>query len=485
MNTRSIRFRLTGWYAGLLVLVMVLFGAYTWVRLDHFLRVVLRSALDHRAEQIVRDILPEIPKRGEAHVGAEIEKRFTPAINDRFVRVTRRGGAVLYLSGTPNDGNFSPEQVPALPAGAAQASTREQNVPNTSALLISTLPGSVAGQDYAVEVGTSLAASNRVLRALLLTLGAGLPVLTGLAILGGYVLMRRGMKPVQDIIVSAQDITLHHLERRLPVTDSGDEISELSKVLNQMIARLDESFQHVTRFTADASHELRTPLAVIRGIGEMGLKETRTPAEYKEAMGSMLEEVDRLTTLVDTLLRLSHGDAGTVRLSREPVDLGQLARDVVSSLGILAEERNQKLTIDAADGVSVAADRLVLREAITNVVDNAIKYSPSASAIAIRVRVDGERAILEVVDEGPGIAAEHRQRIFDRFFRLDEGRSRDSGGTGLGLAIAKWAVDVNGGQISVEGGAAGGSVFRIVLPSGAPRVPTHHDHATQHKGELA
>jgi signal transduction histidine kinase len=184
-------------------------------------------------------------------------------------------------------------------------------------------------------------------------------------------------------------------------------------------------------------------------------------------MGSMLEEVDRLTTLVDTLLRLSHGDAGTVRLSREAVDLGQLTRDVVSSLGILAEERNQRIRVEVADGVSVMVDRLLLREAITNVVDNAIKYSPRASAIDIRVRADGQEATLTVTDEGPGVAPEHRQRIFDRFFRLDEARSRDRGGTGLGLAIAKWAVELNGGRISAGAATSRGTVFRIVLPLAA------------------
>jgi len=167
------------------------------------------------------------------------------------------------------------------------------------------------------------------------------------------------------------------------------------------------------------------------------------------------------------LLRLSYGDAGTVRLSRESVDLGQLARDVVSSLGVLAEERRQQVKLDVADGVLVYADRLVLREALTNVVDNAIKYSPQASTIDIRVRAEGDQARLTVADAGPGIAPEHRERIFDRFFRLDEARSRDSGGTGLGLAIAKWAVEVNGGHISVADANAG-SVFSIVLPVAGP-----------------
>jgi two-component sensor histidine kinase len=175
-------------------------------------------------------------------------------------------------------------------------------------------------------------------------------------------------------------------------------------------ARLDSSFGQLRRFTADASHELRTPLAVIRGIGEMGLRETRTPAEYKDAIGSMLEEVDRLTRLVATLLRLSRGDARTVRLSRDILDLGDLVRDVAASLGILAEEWQQRLEVAADANVHVSADRLALRDAITNVVDNAIKYDPSGSTIAMRIEADAIEATLSVTDEGPGIPAEHCER---------------------------------------------------------------------------
>src|SRR5206468_3650360 len=169
-------------------------------------------------------------------------------------------------------------------------------------------------------------------------------------------------------------------------------------VINDTFARIESSFGQLRRFTADASHELRTPLAVIRGMGEVGLGETRTPSQYKEVIGGMLEEVDRLSTLIDTLLRLSHGDAGTVRLAREPIDLVQLTRDVVSSLTILAEERSQRITFDHADRVVAIVDRLVLREAITNLLDNAIKYSPVESSIDIRIRSDGHQAVLEFAD---------------------------------------------------------------------------------------
>lgn len=301
------------------------------------------------------------------------------------------------------------------------------------------------------------------LREILVVLALGVPLIVGLSGIGGYILASRALAPIDHLATEARRITADRLHERLSVPNQRDEIGRLAEVINDTFARIESSFDQLRRFTADASHELRTPLSVIRGIGEMGLRETRTPAEYKDAIGSMLEEVDRLTRLVDTLLRLSRGDAGTVRLSRQVLDLGDLARDVTSSLGILAEERRQRLHVAATDRVRVSADRLVLRDAIANVVDNAIKHGPSGSTIEVQVSANTHEATLTVTDEGPGIPAEHRQRIFDRFYRVDEGRSREMGGTGLGLAIAKWAVEANGGRISLESAGAG-SAFRIVLP---------------------
>ena len=301
------------------------------------------------------------------------------------------------------------------------------------------------------------------LREIVVVLVLGLPLIVILAGVGGYVLARRALAPIDHLAAEARRITAERLDQRLSVPNEKDEIGRLAAVINDTFARLDASFGQLRRFTADASHELRTPLAVIRSIGEMGLRDTRAPAEYKEAIGSMLEEVDRLTRLVDTLLRLSRGDAGTIRLSLDILDLGDLARDVAASLGILAEERQQQLEVAAEANVRVSADRVVLRDAITNVVHNAITYGPAGSTIAMRVEADAVEAALSVADEGPGIPAEHRERIFDRFYRIDEGRSRASGGAGLGLAIARWAVEANGGRISLASSGTG-SVFRITLP---------------------
>jgi signal transduction histidine kinase len=156
--------------------------------------------------------------------------------------------------------------------------------------------------------------------------------------------------------------------------------------------------------------------------------------------------------------------SAAIRLSREPLDLGQLARDVASSLGILAEERNQKLALDVSNGVLMPVDRVVVREAVTNLLDNGIKYSPVGSTVEIHVHRRGGQAVLAIANEGPGIATEHRERIFHRFFRVDQARSRDGGGAGPGLAIAKWAVDMHGGQITVDERPGGGSEFRILPP---------------------
>ena len=464
MNTRSIRFRLIGLYAGLLAVVMLLFGAYTHMRLDHFLRVVLQTTLEHRAEQIVRDILPEIPKRGEAYVGAEIEKRFAPAINDRFVRVTRRGGETLYLSGPPNDGNFAPDAVPSLAADAAQASTREQRISNANAMLVATLAGSIAGRDYVVEVGTSLAASNRVLRALLLTLGAGLPALTGLAISGGYFLMKRAMKPVRDIIASAQDITLHNLSRRLPATDSGDEIAELSKVLNQMIARLDDSFQHTSRFTADASHELRTPLTVIHCELEAILRDRPLDTDLREALGSLLDEVVRLVRIVEGLFALSKLDTGEARNERVRFDLAKLAETTAEQMCLLAEEKHIRLVCETRESVEVEGDHSRLKQVIVNLLDNAIKYTPEGGKIALTVHAENGNALLDVADSGPGVPESALPHLFKRFYRADEAHSRDVDGAGLGLSIVHSICTAHGGSVSIRNISPAGCQVSVQLP---------------------
>ena len=451
----SIRARLTGWYTAVLSLMLIVYATATFVAVRHEFTEQFDDQLHEDFEtaegSLARTADGRIVWTGERHHDGNAEHDLAYDVWSVTGQQLHRSGASIAL--------------PPVSARPAHGDYRYESMTvNGGRWRTVTATHSVDGLPVVLRVARSEDKLRAQLREILLVLLLGFPLVVALAGFGGYVLARRALAPIDHLASEARRITAERLHDRLSVPNQHDEIGRLAGVINDTYARLESSFEQLRRFTADASHELRTPLAVIRGIGEVGLTESRTANEYKETIGSMLEEVDRLTNLVDTLLRLSHGDAGTIRLVRERLDLGQLTSDVVSSLGILAEEREQSLRLVASEATNVSVDRLVVREAITNVVDNAIKYSPRKSNIEIRVQPIGDEAILTVGDEGPGIPPEHRDRIFDRFFRLDEGRSRDQGGTGLGLSIAKWAVEINGGHIAVEQRPAGGSIFRITLP---------------------
>ena len=288
-----------------------------------------------------------------------------------------------------------------------------------------------------------------------------------LGALGGLWIARRSLAPLSRLADRSQRITADELHERLPVEGVSLELDQLASAFNDTFARLEASFDQLKRFTADVSHELRTPLTALRTVGEVALRGSHDAEGYREVIGSMLEEVDRLTRLTDELLTLARADAGEAKLRKEPVDLGALAREVAGHLSVLAEEKVQRLEVEAAP-VAVQGDRTVLRQALVNLAVNAIKYSPERTRVRIEAGRRGEAAFLEVTDEGPGIAPEHRERLFERFYRVDKSRSREMGGTGLGLALVKWAAEAHGGRIELETEVGRGSTFRILLPAAAP-----------------
>jgi heavy metal sensor kinase len=291
-----------------------------------------------------------------------------------------------------------------------------------------------------------------------------LPVVAAIALAGGYVLVKRALTPVDRVAATAERISSQNLSERLPVPQTGDELERLSVALNHMIERLDTAFQYSRRFVADASHELRTPLTVLRGELESFVQEPHLAAEWRDRLGSALEEVERLANIVDGLFAISRLDAGEAAAEWVPFDLAQLASSTADQMSLLAEDKNIKVTCTGASGAWVKGDRARLKQVIVNLLDNAIKYTPPGGAVTLRVAAKEDQAVLEVADTGMGIPPEALPKVFERFFRVDKARSREQGGAGLGLSIVKSICTAHHGRIEASSTPGQGSRFRVELP---------------------
>lgn len=325
--------------------------------------------------------------------------------------------------------------------------------------------GSVPEFDFQVVVAHEVTGTAEALHSLAAILFSVLPAALLLALGGGWFLAGRALAPVEAMTRKAREISAERLSERLPVARADDEIGRLATVFNETLARLEGSFDRLRRFTADASHELRTPLTAIRSVGEVALREPAGGEACREAIGSMLEETDRLTGLTDNLLTLARGEAGKARLALAPTDLAGLVGEVVDELHVLAEEKEQDLAWAGGPPVTATVDAATLRQAVINVLHNAIRYTPRGGRVRVAIGTEqGGAAVIDVDDEGPGIPAGERRRVFQRFVRLDPARSSGEGGAGLGLAIARQAVEANGGEIAFVDGEGPGARCRIVLP---------------------
>jgi heavy metal sensor kinase len=451
----SVRLRLALWYSAAVALVLVIYAVGVFVLVGNSLRDELDRAL-HDDFEIVEELLET--KASETAAWPAGSGHHTDGSEPvRWMEVWSPVGHLRFRSP-----GMDVLPLPAgLPPGYVYAS-----VVTSVGTPTRTLTGthSVGPSQFLIRVTRSEERVRHEINELLVGLVVGLPIAILCAGIGGYHLARRTLLPIERMTEQAQSITADQLRARLPVDNPADELGRLAIVFNDLLGRIEEAFDRLKRFTADASHELRTPLTAIRSVGEVGLHERRDDAAYREVIGSMLEEADRLTRLVDSLLFLSRADSGYTSVTRDSVRLLELAREVAGHLLVLAEDRNQSIAVNGDASTEAQADSVLLREALVNVVDNAIKYSPVGAEIRLRV-LSGQQGgpAIEVLDRGPGIDAEHQARIFDRFYRIDEGRSRERGGSGLGLAIARWAVEANGGRIEVESERGRGSVFRIVL----------------------
>lgn len=481
MNTRSLKFQLVGWYAGVLTGCFALLALATYVALEKSLVGALRETQLRRARQVAELVRDEVLRRGQSKVGQEVEVRYAPALNDRFVRITQRGGIQLYLSPSPTSQSFEPATIPPpIWPEEAEGSRQVALVGGRKMLVVAhrlVMPG---GLSFLIETGAPMDGVQADLKKWLLFLAAMLPSVLAIALGGGFVLVKRALLPVDRISASAQRISSQNLSERLPVAQTGDELERLSIALNHMIERLDSAFLYSRRFVADASHELRTPLTVLHGELETLVQQPQFTSEWRERVGSALEEVDRLSHIVEGLFAISRLDAGEAAAEWVALDLAQLATATADQMSLLAEDKEIKLTCEALMGVWVEGDRARLKQVVVNLLDNAIKYTTPGGAIDLKVARQDGKAVLEVSDTGIGIPPEALPRVFERFFRVDDARSRDQGGAGLGLSIVKSICTAHRGCVEVSSESGRGSRFRVELPIISAPV-NHHKKQMQHE----
>ena len=458
---RSLRFRLALWYAAGGTLLLSIFSATIYL----FVSQRIAQPLDHqlRLDLIEARARLAVGAGGEVYWGgSKVAANMLWKWSDPWVELWDEQERLVCRLWPLNESRL--DQLPVAPDRDRETISVFSVAPDLRLRALSVpyqAPGKPAMWMFRVmRVHEPVA---EALTALLLIITIALPTVVVCLVLGGYAVTRRWLRPLDDMVEQANQITAEGLHRRLTVANPNDELGRLAAVFNVTLDRLENSFQALDRFVADASHELRTPLTTLRSVGEVGLRRSRTVEEYREIIGSMLEEASRLQLLTERLLELARAEGGAQTVHQQRVRLDEIASACAGELSVLAENKGQHIVLQTKE-CRAETDGVILRQALQNLIDNAIKYSPPDTTITVAVGETSAGFSVEVADEGPGIAPEQRSRIADRFFRTDSARGRGQGGFGLGLAITNAYIRILGGSLEFEPVQPHGSRFRLLLP---------------------
>lgn len=437
-----------------LVLATSLAAGFGWVH--YGLRRVLDAKnvafLDRKAVELLAGVAQYGPG-GTAGLEAEIGREVLANEPEGLIVVVRKPGRLLVAPSTESARLLAEASVSPGPPTLVDLQGAEQRY--------HVLATAFREGELTLMLGMSLAETEGTLAAFDRLVAGGALVFLVLAAVGGLFLSRQALRPVAASIGAARRLDPENLAERLPLTGAGDELDELAATINGLLDRLSDYHAQIIRFTADASHELRSPLAAMRAAVEVALQRPRAPEDYRNVLASLGDQCERLTALVNGLLLLARADAGEVAMRREAVDLADLARDVAELFEPLADERGIRLVEEDAGPVIVPGDPSRLRQLITNLVDNAIRFTEPGGLVTVRVEGTGERAGLRVSDTGIGVPEEHLPHIFERFYQADVARTT---GGGLGLSICRWIVKAHGGTIEAVSGRIRGAEFVVTLP---------------------
>ncbi len=458
MNLRrtNVRFRLTLWYSITLFIILLLYAGIT-ILLTY---LNLRNNLDRQLEKDYEVIEEMIEIRPDNTIGMDEDD--DSFLQERWVEIRTPSGKLLYNS-RPFTGQDLPEWTPTenmLMKMTFTSLTTKSHL-RLRSLIAKT---NIDGHTFILRLFRPEGPLFKEINGYLLLLGVALPLALIISAFGGYWLAGRLLSPVHKMTETARQIGANNLTERLPVDNPSDELGRLAVTFNDLLERINESFERLKQFTYDAAHELRTPLTAIRSTGEVALQKPQEAETYREIIGSILEENNRLTNLVNSLLLLSRADSDKFILNRENADLTELTAQTIELIQPLAEEKKQTILFKKGLSPILSTDKTLFRQALLNLLDNAIKYSPENTCITVELNKTGTEVLIRVTDQGDPVPDELQKKIFERFYRLDKSRSRKSGGTGLGLSIAKWAVEVQGGKITLTTGNLRGNTFIIHMP---------------------
>jgi heavy metal sensor kinase len=439
MRGRSIRFRLTVWYAAVLTAGLALFGASLWWLLQHRLLAELDRDLSDRASRFVSYFQEEsLEASSDAQLRDELTEFCEALPDDSYISVRGLNGfRFRYPAAFPD---------PATAVNASGLRMIERRF--------------VSGDDtFDMEAGAPVSPIEHTLGSLRVLLASLIPVMVLIASMGGFWLSGRALKPVRDLSAAAKRISIDNLSERLPEPHTDDEIAELTEVLNSMLARLESAVATLGQFAADASHELRTPLSVVRTSAELALRRERTPESYQDSLREVVSEAARMTQLVEDLLMLARNDAALAQAPFAPVDVRDVLRDVCLELDWLADARGVRIRSKLPEEAAlVLGHRLALHRLVLALLDNAVKYSARDAEVLAGVEQTKTGVIVTVRDFGPGIDAADLPHIFKRFYRANQ--SRGDAGHGLGLSLAQSIAQKHGARLEVESGPEG-SAFRV------------------------
>ncbi|MCX8116305.1 MAG: HAMP domain-containing histidine kinase [Desulfobacterota bacterium] len=489
MDFRSLRFKLTLWYVLILGILLISFSALLYLTLSRSLYQEVDRKLRILAEAIASESTSPLSKFTFGTIDQALEASMNLRPIGKFIQVLDESGRIGRTSENLKNTQL-PITLKALRNGAKGLITYETNrsIHNTP-LRIITYPVMEQNQvTKMIQVASSLEDVEEALDTLLLILCVTVPSILLIASLGGLFLANKALKPVDQITQTARMITSQNLNQRIQTSKVKDEISRLIDTFNEMISRLDHSFRQIKQFTTDASHELKTPLTILKGEVEVALRKRREPYEYEQILQSNLEEIDRMSKIVEDLLLLSKADIGEIRLSREEIHLKQLLCELTEQMKILARPKNIEIRMvseepNGAEEVHILGDPLRMRELFINLIDNGIKYTEPGGTVSISLTKEKNDVLpsnphdpqpkvnfakITITDTGIGISQEDQKKIFNRFYRVDKARSREQGGSGLGLSICKWIVEAHQGEISVQSELGKGSTFIVRLPLLSP-----------------